>query len=61
MMINKQFLIKEFQELIITSGVFNYVPSSPVTVLTMDQHDLCDIPQGDINYISNANKRKRER
>ncbi|XP_049375356.1 putative cyclin-D7-1 [Solanum verrucosum] len=61
MMINKQFLINEFQELIITSGVFNYGPPSPVTVLTMDQHDLCDIPQGDFNYISNANKRKRER
>ncbi|XP_015087460.1 putative cyclin-D7-1 [Solanum pennellii] len=44
MMINKQFLIKEYQELI-TSEVFNYGPSSPVTVLTMDQHDLCDIPQ----------------
>lgn len=60
MVINKQFLIKEYQELI-TSEVFNYGPSSPVTVLTMDQHVLCDIPQGDINYISNANKRKRER
>ncbi|PHT99357.1 hypothetical protein BC332_31700 [Capsicum chinense] len=70
-MMYKQFLIEEFQELV-TCGGFYCGPSSPVTVLTKQQHDLCDcqlhqysslfnIPQGGINFISNMNKRKRER
>ncbi|XP_060206212.1 putative cyclin-D7-1 [Lycium barbarum] len=68
-MMNKQFLIEEFQEFV-TCGGYYYGPSSPVTVLTMD--DLCDfqlhqycsvfnIPQGDINFISNVNKHKRNK
>ncbi|KAM3325503.1 putative cyclin-D7-1 [Capsicum chacoense] len=70
-MMNKQFFIEEFQELV-TCGGFYCGPSSPVTVLTKQQHDLCDcqlhqysslfnIPQGGINFISNMKKRKRER
>lgn len=71
-MMNKQLLVEEFQEMV-TYGDFYYGPSSPVTVLTMEQHDLCDcqllhhcycslfnIPQGDINFISNVKKRKRD-
>nr|XP_009782531.1 PREDICTED: putative cyclin-D7-1 isoform X1 [Nicotiana sylvestris] len=71
-MMNKQLLVEEFQEMV-TYGGFYYGPSSPVTVLTMEQHELCDcqllhhcycslfnIPQGDINFISNVKKRKRD-
>ncbi|KAK4342855.1 hypothetical protein RND71_038671 [Anisodus tanguticus] len=71
MMMNKQFLIEEFQELV-TCGGFYYGPSSPVTVLTVEQHGLCDcqlhqycslfnIPQENINFISNVKKRKTNR
>lgn len=67
MMMNKQFLIEEFQELI-TCGGFYY---GPINILTIEQHPLCDcqlhhycsifnIPQEKIiNFISNVKKRKR--